>query len=195
MTYRRKGAFRALASPHRVKLLHILQRADEPLTVDALAAAVALHVNTTREHLDRLIAAGFVTRQPEDRATRGRPRLLYRAVDGRERGWPSAKCTVTGLPLAASEEGQLDALDAHFDDLRLDPHIDHEALQVHLTGCPYYELATAETEIVCSVHLGVTRGVLANSGRQLDAVALDPFVEPDRCVLHLGRRRATPPQP
>ena len=81
MTGRRLSAFRALASGSRVEILHELQRVERPLVVAEIAEAVGLHPNTTREHLDRLIAAGFVVSEPEVRRTRGRPRLRYRAVE------------------------------------------------------------------------------------------------------------------
>ena len=58
-----------------------LQARTTPATVEDVAAEVGLHVNTVREHLDRLVAAGFVASEPEVRTTRGRPRLLYRSVE------------------------------------------------------------------------------------------------------------------
>lgn len=75
------SAFRALASDKRVAMLRALQERDEPMDVAALATVVDLHVNTVREHLDRLVASGLVTSAPEVRTTRGRPRLLYSAVE------------------------------------------------------------------------------------------------------------------
>ena len=81
MVSRRVSAYRALASDKRVSMLHALQRSDVPLGVDELAAAVGLHVNTAREHLERLIDSGFVASEPELRTTRGRPRILYSAVE------------------------------------------------------------------------------------------------------------------
>lgn len=81
MVQRTTSAARALASPSRVAILHALQRAGGPLGVDDLASAAGVHVNTAREHLDRLRAAGFVDRSLEHRGTRGRPRVLWVAVD------------------------------------------------------------------------------------------------------------------
>ncbi|EYR61906.1 regulatory protein IclR, partial [Actinotalea ferrariae CF5-4] len=81
MVQRTTSAARALASPTRVAILHALQGADGPLGVEELAAAADVHVNTTREHLERLRVAGFVDRTLERRGTRGRPRVLWMAVD------------------------------------------------------------------------------------------------------------------
>ena len=68
----------ALASRSRAALLEVLRADGGALGVEELADAVGLHVNTTREHLDRLVGAGLVARAPEHRTTRGRPRILYR---------------------------------------------------------------------------------------------------------------------
>lgn len=50
------------------------------MPVEEVALGIGLHVNTAREHLDRLVASGFVEREAEHRTTRGRPRILYRSV-------------------------------------------------------------------------------------------------------------------
>ncbi|WP_157962454.1 metalloregulator ArsR/SmtB family transcription factor [Homoserinimonas sp. OAct 916] len=68
--------YRTLASLSRVNLLRALQSGDR-MTVAELAAATGLHHNTAREHLDRLISAGFVSREAEVRTSKGRPRQLY----------------------------------------------------------------------------------------------------------------------
>ena len=72
---------RVLACGSRMQILQLLQERQKPLPVDEVATGVGLHVNTTREHLDRLVASGFVERAVEHRTTRGRPRMLYRSID------------------------------------------------------------------------------------------------------------------
>ena len=74
-------ALRVLACNSRMRIMRLLQERQGPVPVEDVAVGVGLHVNTTREHLDRLVASGFVVRQPEHRTTRGRPRMLYRSVD------------------------------------------------------------------------------------------------------------------
>lgn len=253
MVSRSVSAYRALASDKRVSMLHALQRSDSPLGVDELAAAVGLHVNTAREHLERLIDSGFVASEPELRTTRGRPRILYSAVEriapattdgwardqlmrvlvaGYGRRLPSATGaaedagTVWGRSLTPTRSAvsvdreqrvsahavavrtdavggatgsctavadaiaglaQLAALEAHFDDLGFEPEGDADRLEVHLRRCPFLDLAHERPEIVCSVHLGLARGVLAQEGGPLTAEWLEPFVEPQHCVLHLNR--------
>lgn len=72
-----------LASARRVELLDALQRSG-PSTVGELAAATGLHENTTREHLQRLIAEGYVHREPGMPDGRGRPRMRYRSTTARD---------------------------------------------------------------------------------------------------------------
>lgn len=64
-----------------MRIMRLLQERQGPVPVEEVADGIGLHVNTTREHLDRLVASGFVVRSPEHRTTRGRPRMLYRSVD------------------------------------------------------------------------------------------------------------------
>jgi len=66
---------RVLAGASRSRLLAVLQRATEPMGIRELANAVDLHPNTAREHLDRLVAAGLVTREAAPPSGRGRPSL------------------------------------------------------------------------------------------------------------------------
>ncbi|HEY3437774.1 MAG TPA: helix-turn-helix domain-containing protein [Actinotalea sp.] len=249
MADRRVSAYRTLASESRVEILHVLQQHEGPLTVDEVGVAVGLHVNTAREHLDRLVESGFVAREAEVRKTRGRPRILYRSVDrmaaatmdvrarehltrmlvegyGRPMECPSGSAEAEGRkwadellgPVGAVAEvpaarrghpvaavpcpadpadlaglpvdpfAQLVALEQHFEDLGFDPYVDVERMEVHLRRCPLGDLAHQRTDVVCSVHLGLARGVLARQGGAVTADSLEPFVEPRHCVLHLGMR-------
>nr|WP_297424422.1 helix-turn-helix domain-containing protein [uncultured Actinotalea sp.] len=236
---RTTSAARALASPSRVAILHELQRAGGPLGVDDLAAAAGVHVNTAREHLDRLRAAGFVDRTVEHRGTRGRPRVLWLAVDrpaaatldirfrdrlleavlagyadeaeqvgaawarrhvapsvtGRREGEagdtrpdaPDQDATHPGDGAGAARAArrQLALLETHLEDLGLAPEVEPDGQRVHLWDCPFLDLAREHTEMVCSVHLGVARGVLACEEGPVRAERLEPFVGPGHCVLHL----------
>lgn len=75
---------RALADESRVELLRSLRVAGQPLGARELAERAGLHQTTVRAHLDVLIEAGLVESEPEERGTRGRPRLLYRALPAPE---------------------------------------------------------------------------------------------------------------
>ena len=56
-----------------------------------------------------------------------------------------------------------------------------------LHRCPFREVAEANQQVVCAVHLGILRGALAEMGAPLEATRLEPFVEPTICVAHLRR--------
>ncbi len=66
----------------RARVLDLLRSAGSPLGVQAVADRIRLHPNTARFHLDRLVDAGLAAREPQARATPGRPSMTYRAVGG-----------------------------------------------------------------------------------------------------------------
>jgi predicted ArsR family transcriptional regulator len=75
-----------------------------------------------------------------------------------------------------------------FAELGFDPEltVNEHGQQVRLRGCPFREAARANTEVVCSVHLGLMRGILARLGARSTTARLTPFVEPEVCLAHLG---------
>lgn len=79
-----------------------------------------------------------------------------------------------------------------FSDLGFMPETveDAEGRAILLHRCPFREVAESNQDVVCSVHLGMLRGALAEMGAPLEATRLEPFVEPTLCVAHLAPRRA-----
>lgn len=75
---------------------------------------------------------------------------------------------------------------------------DPERPVVPLRHCPFREVAELHRDVVCSLHLGLIRGVLDEVRAPLEADRLEPFVEPSLCLAHLapasgrpaGRRRS-----
>jgi Predicted transcriptional regulator len=65
--------------------------------------------------------------------------------------------------------------------------------QILLHHCPFREAAEEHREVVCSIHLGLVQGLLAESGAPIEAKRLDPFVAPDLCVTHLTTRQDDKP--
>jgi predicted ArsR family transcriptional regulator len=63
--------------PTRARVLALLQDAGDPMTAAAAAERLGLHPNGARFHLDALADEGLVARAPEQRGSRGRPRMLY----------------------------------------------------------------------------------------------------------------------
>ncbi|MEX0836470.1 MAG: helix-turn-helix domain-containing protein, partial [Nitriliruptor sp.] len=65
----------------RTALLAVLREQPAGSGAHALATRLGLHVNTVRAHLALLEEAGLVASAPEHRGVRGRPRIVYRAVE------------------------------------------------------------------------------------------------------------------
>jgi predicted ArsR family transcriptional regulator len=68
---------RALADPHRARIVEELRGAGGGLDVRGLAGRLGLHENTVRWHLGLLTDAGLVVSRPAVERKPGRPRMLY----------------------------------------------------------------------------------------------------------------------
>ncbi|MEF3405355.1 helix-turn-helix transcriptional regulator [Agromyces sp. CCNWLW203] len=210
---------RALASPARRRVLDALGRAGTPVDAAELAESIGVHVTTARFHLDRLVEAGVVAATAERRAHRGRPRLRYalvddvaaherddrsrdrlievlaaavdgqgsevRAVLAREAGrsWAESLSTTDEPPSAPTAR-----LIQVLDELGFAPQPVTEGISLH--ACPFRDAARRHREVVCGVHEGLIREVLAGeaSGSAVEARLL-PFVAPDRCLVAFGSAR------
>jgi predicted ArsR family transcriptional regulator len=207
----------------RSRVLELLQQADGPLGVGDVAAAVGLHSNTARFHLDALVEAGSVQRSTQEREQPGRPRALYAATpDGAGAGQRSYRLLAEILasyfaaevphPAEMAQQagrawgryladrpppfGRIDAAAATRQLVHTLAEIGFapEATMaggtraIRLHHCPFRESAEAHREVVCSVHLGLMQGVLAEIDAPLDAERLDAFVEPSLCIAQLAAR-------
>lgn len=196
------GGYSAISSYSRVEIMHLIQERS-PRTIAELAEATNLHANTVREHVQRLIDAGYVIAETERRTTRGRPRVLYTAATGSaQASSPVAARRVQDAArrgdlmrrVYASEADHalasdaLHQLDALVDDLGVagfDPIVDEQALTVELTPCPH--AASAESRgILCGVHVGLMDSVLAQAGGPLRVEGVAPSCDPAQCVVHLS---------
>jgi len=73
------------------------------------------------------------------------------------------------------------------DDLGFAPERHHnDAPRLGLRQCPFLELAISRPEVVCPAHLGLMQGAMQAWGSPITVERLDPFVEPDLCLAHLG---------
>lgn len=197
--------FRAMADPVRRRILRVLEDSPEPRDVAGLAAALELHPNTVRGHLDLLESAGLVARSRQERVTPGRPRLLYQRAP--EESVPSgyrllAELLTTSLraaaedPAAAAEEtgwqwghdlatdleptdDDVAALSRLLVDFGFAPRVRPGVIE--LSDCPFRDLARKDPEIVCRLHLGLMKGALAALGGEVTVQSLEPFVEPSLC--------------
>lgn len=58
--------------------------------------------------------------------------------------------------------------------------------RIELHHCPFREIAASHGQVVCSLHLGLMQGMLAEIGAPLVADRLEPFARPSVCVVHLA---------
>jgi predicted ArsR family transcriptional regulator len=82
----------------------------------------------------------------------------------------------------------VERLVAMLDEFGFAPQVDHddpERPRVLLHRCPFLDTASAHPEVVCSVHLGLMRGALAELGADVRTEDLIPWAEPEVCVAHL----------
>jgi predicted ArsR family transcriptional regulator len=207
----------------RARVLDLLRAADSPLGVQEVADRTGLHPNTARFHLDGLVEAGLAAREPQPRATPGRPSMAYRAADGGDpagdrryrllaemltslitgmmpdpgkaavsagREW-GAYLTEQPPPYRRPGTGEAIArLSAIMEELGFAPRAvaDGTRYQLCLRQCPFREVAQDHQDVVCSLHLGLMQGALAQMRAPVTADRLDPFAEPSLCVAHLTAR-------
>jgi predicted ArsR family transcriptional regulator len=206
---------KALAEPSRAHILETLEGAGEPLDAVELARRVGLHPNTVRWHLGVLSEAGLVTSSPEPRTRPGRPRIVFTPAEEAPGGRQDYRllASVLASSLSGSPEGaataeragsawgrylverppplaRMSAGDAADHVVRLlDEHgfePERENGNVLMHRCPFHDLAEQHGDVVCSVHLGLIRGALAEIGAPVTVTRLEPFVEPSLCRARLG---------
>ena len=73
------SVFKALADPHRVRIVNLLANADEPVCVCEFMPLLGLSQGTVSFHLKKLLHAGLLER--EQRATWGYYSLKRDALD------------------------------------------------------------------------------------------------------------------
>lgn len=83
----------------------------------------------------------------------------------------------------------LESLVHALDNIGFDSHIVNEpdSLRLEISHCPFLEVAEGHHDVVCSIHLGLIRGILDQTNAPLSADTLEPLVEPSRCIAHLTR--------
>lgn len=176
-----------LIEPARARLFAVLREVLRPASTEELAERVGLHANGVRRHLERLREAGLVTRTRE-RRPRGRPRdqwsIAPKARPGGER--PTAQADLarwltqaipprpsrlkdvekTGrqigremAPTAVSPEVAIHtALSAL--GFQPDTTVEGATLTCVLGNCPYRDAARESPEVICTLHRGITQGLI-----------------------------------
>jgi len=58
--------------------------------------------------------------------------------------------------------------------------------EIALRHCPFLELIDTQGEVICSLHLGLMQGAMAQLDPTASVDRLQPFAEPDLCLAHLS---------
>lgn len=207
---RRTDEYRGMASESRLRVLDAIL--DAPgIALAELSDVTDLHVNTLRDHVKVLEAHGLILAEVEHRATRGRPRIVYRPVvdprssrvaqdridTARAHGDLLRRIGPSDVPDSFDEDArhQIDVLYEHLDDAGLEPDVEDERddeVTLELVPCPFHGLVDENQQLACGVHEKVIRLVLGQAGGPLELRELEPFTTPHACAVHLGLRR--PPE-
>jgi predicted ArsR family transcriptional regulator len=212
----RSRVHRALADERRERIVAELRTARDGLDATELAGRIGLHPNTIRFHLGVLLDAGLVASRAAERASPGRPRILYalrpeaaaaehdeyrllatilagtvaHGDDGATEAERAGRAWGRYLVRSPSPLEQLTNEEATREVVEL---LDQQGFapergesEIRMRRCPFHELAETQPDIVCAVHRGLISGALEELGSELEVDALDVFVQPDLCIARLG---------
>lgn len=203
----------ALSQPTRARLFVLLSELKRPAGTAELAERLKLHPNGVRLHLERLADQGLVERA-RARTPRGRPpdawriapdarpagtsprayedlgRWLARALDSPRRGLRGIEDTgrLIGRELAPSAVGSTaEALETTLIALGFQPTAESSEggeLTFCLRNCPYSAAVRENQSVVCTLHKGITLGLLDMLDPDARLAAFDPH-DPDEagCVI------------
>lgn len=196
-------------------MLGELRSAQQPLRIADIAARLGVHPNTVRFHLNGLVERGQVERVDVPPTGPGRPAQLFRGVPVMDPRGPRhyrllaeillddlvgapggpARAVAAGRAWGARLSAETDGADGEpvdkvvdlMADLGFAPERDaSDPRRIGLRHCPFLELAEARPQVVCGAHLGLLQGVLEAWQAPITADRLEPFAEPDRCLVHLA---------
>jgi predicted ArsR family transcriptional regulator len=210
-----------LAKSTRARLLDLLHDLDRTATSDELAVRLGRHRSGVRVHLERLEAAGLVERRrvrqargrprdawslsPDARRTRGRPDAyaelagwLADAIPARPARLREVEAAGRRLGHRLSDGGSDVPLQPRLADIFTALGFEPRALPTpagslcfELGNCPYRAAVRANQPVVCTLHRGLTQGlldVLDSQGTLRSFVPKDP----DRagCLIEIEAGRA-----
>lgn len=196
---------KALASPTRNRIFRYVAESALPVGVAELTSFMGINHNAVRQHLAVLLEAGLVTERVDEERGRGRPRLLYRLSPEAAGRWetvgpyeylagllagalesgrsPREQGRLAGREIAAGSAQDVDPADVIEDHLKRRGFRPERAtkgpnVEFVLARCPFEDVAVANPEVVCQLHLGLAEGIAQGLGD----------VEVDRFVAKSPRR-------
>lgn len=182
---------KALGDPTRHRLFRYIADAPGSVTVAELTAYAGLNHNAVRQHLSVLKDAALVTEEAEHRDRPGRPRLLYRLdpLAAGEWGTPGAYAWLAGVLSGALRRGQdprqagrqeghrraaemaspgepADLLEREMAGRGFRPARNDRGplTEFTLSRCPFAEVAAADPDTICRLHLGLAEGLAEGLG-------------------------------
>jgi len=206
----------ALAAPIRARLFWELGELRRPATTQELAALVARHPNTVRIQLQQLADAGLLERRVT-RQARGRPRHQWAIARGaRPAGerpqaygqlsrWLARAAGAAGdfagiertgreigreLAPRPAAQGTATAMQDALTALGFQPRAERASrrrVRFVLANCPYRDAVRQNQPAVCSLHRGITAGLLDRldpDASLADFVAKDPYAA--GCLIELA---------
>lgn len=63
--------------------------------------------------------------------------------------------------------------------------------QIGLGHCPFLDLVPKHEQVICPLHLGLMQGFMSAMRAGITITRLEPFVDPERCVAHVGQAAVT----
>jgi len=210
-----KPAEDALAQPTRAQIFAFLVEKRGPAGTDELAAHFGLHPNGVRRHLERLLEGGFVIRS-QVRKGQGRPRDSWSiSPDANPGGQPPraygdlANWLARAIPASPARLREVErtgreigaelaptAGDDPAEDLRdalaalgFEPTLERGkgGFTCHLGNCPYRDAVRENQAVICTLHRGITAGILAELDPQAELTRFEPK-DPDQagCVVEVS---------
>jgi predicted ArsR family transcriptional regulator len=205
-----------LAQPTRARLFAALSELRRPASTEELSALLDLHPNGVRLHLERLSDAGLLARErarhgrgrPRDMwaiAADAQPggdppsayadlgRWLARTIQPRKTTLRAVEASgrEIGRGLAPTDDRETaeEKMYAALVSLGFQPRREIEpagGLTYRLCNCPYRDAVHENRDVVCTLHRGITRGLLDRISPQTKLAAfvpLDPYTAGCRIEL------------
>jgi predicted ArsR family transcriptional regulator len=200
-----------IADPVRLRIVRRLAQSG-PASLQELADAAGVHLNTARTHVAALEHAGAVVARPRQRPGRGKQGLEYELAEGWTLGSSDFRAIAEVLATAVlrhgmSPEARLEIGRAwgHYVVGRPGVHDPKDEVvralewlgyvaefkddQIQLAGCPCILVSPEEPRVVCDVAAGLVDGMLEASGSDLRVHDRHHDPPQRRCQISLGKQK------
>jgi predicted ArsR family transcriptional regulator len=199
----------------RARIQQAIEKTAEPMTVEMIVEATGLHANTVRGHLDVLLAADVISREPAESPGRGRPRWLYRAAAPKASPFQFLAHALTvqlaradsvefaedaaarwaqalpDLPAAFSPDEAVAETTEALNRLGFRATASPVGDAISVTQCPYAELVD-DNPVICDIHTALVVRLLDQTGQPVTLDSMDIWARQGMCVARLNRPDIAP---